>query len=179
VQRAHIKEQIYRMILGGNSYPDIMKFMHMPERSFYRYLSEIKMEEKTFLDSISPEEIAWQLRLMRDGLREDIQRMVVISSDPANRNAVAAQHLASEIRCTIPKIYTEEIISLIRTKDFPNNELNDKSKRTTMRLVPVKDPETQLPLRYQIARGVQEKAYDELDYPDGDEEDEEEEQEEE
>jgi hypothetical protein len=57
--------------------------------------------------------------------------------------------LASEIRCTIPRIYTDGLISLIKTKGFPNNQLNDESKRTTLRLVEVKDPVTQLPVGHQ------------------------------
>jgi hypothetical protein len=159
LEKAPIKQEIYRKILAGHSYEDIMQYLHMPERTFYRYLTEIKEEEKTFLlsDSISPKEIAWQLRLMRDGLREDIQRMLVISSDPNNRNAVAAQHLASEIRCTLPRLYTEGIVTLLKTKGFPNNELNDESKRTTLRLVEVVEEVKE--------EDLEKKAYDELDYP--------------
>lgn len=181
LEKARIKQEIYKKILEGYSYEDIMEYLHMPERTFYRYLDDIKQEEQTFLtDHISPKQISWELRMMRDGLREDIKRMLAISSDPSNRNAVAAQHLASEIRCTVPKLYVEGLVNMLKTKDFPNNELNDESSRKTMRLVPVKDPETQLPLRYESRvqekekGGEEEEEYDELDGTVEDEQEEEE-----
>jgi hypothetical protein len=168
IEKARVKQEIYSKILEGHSYADIMRFMHMPERTFYRYLDAIKAEESSAIlqGTLDKKELAWQIQLCRDGLREDMQRMLVIAADPTNRLAVAAQHLAGEIRCTILKSYVEGPITMIQTKGFPNYlPLNDEENRTKLRLLPIKDPDTQMVTGYRLVKEKEEdKEYDELDY---------------
>ena len=109
--------------------------------------------------------------------KEDMKRMLAISSDPNNKNAVAAQHLASEIRCIVLKTYVESPLSLIKTKGLPDNQLNDESKRKTLRIVPIKDPQTQMVIGHrpsQVGEESEEEEediqyYDELDGDDDEE----------
>jgi hypothetical protein len=176
-ERMRTKQEIYNMILDGHTYESIMQYMRISERSFYRYLDIIFAQEKDLLlnESANLEEIRRQQKLCRDGLREDMQRMITISNNPEHKLAVEAQHLASEIRCTILKTYVEPLSALAHSHTFRHNALAGEGS-TGVRLRLVKDPVTQLPLRYQIVEREEADSSTEEQEEDYEEEEEEEEQ---
>ena len=152
-----IANEIYNEILAGHTYTSITQHYCISERTFYRYLDIIFANEDAILsEADSIKEMKRQQKLCRDGLREDMQRMLVISSDPNHRLAVEAQHLASEIRCTILKTYAESPSALAHNHTFRHIPFTDNKGNTGLRLVEIKDPVTRLPLKYEVMSGSSE-----------------------
>jgi hypothetical protein len=75
-----------------------------------------------------------------------------IANNPAAdwKARVAAHHLAAEIAATLPKLYHQAPILLSERHRFPINNPFVSSGSTGIRLVEVKDPETEQVIRHKI-----------------------------
>jgi hypothetical protein len=127
IEKARIKQEIYNKLLEGYSYPNIMEYMHMPERTFYHYLSAIKEEEKGFLvDTISKEELSWQIQLCRDRLLADRSQLKEWVKDSNFKEKVEATHLASELSSAVLRLHIYGPSYFSRYSSSNNNNNNNK-----------------------------------------------------
>lgn len=111
VERTRLMSHMRELILDGQPYKAIMEQLHMPEKTFYRYLSAIfAVDRRLLVENVSADEIMNQVIICRDRLLAQRHRIL---EDIANNKAadfkscVAAHHLAGEISAIVLKLYSE------------------------------------------------------------------------
>lgn len=123
LEKARLKQQIYNLILDGHTYQSIMNKLHIPERTFYRYIQAIEAEEKDFLkESISREVLRFQYRLCRDRLLADrLEINEWLKQNPESKDRAELKNLSAEIAAAICRIYNEGPAVLLSHSAIPDN----------------------------------------------------------
>ena len=68
IRRLHLIIEITRMVGHGRSYREIMDTLGIPERSFYRYLSQAFEHDRQLLAEQDKDKLALELSILHDGL---------------------------------------------------------------------------------------------------------------
>jgi AraC-like DNA-binding protein len=107
-ERMRTMQDIRKLIIEGYPYDAIMEQLHIPHRTFYRYLSALFEDDRCLLaENVSDEEILNQMAITRDCLLEQRRNLLEMTRDPnidpADR--ISAHHLIAEIAAAVRRIY--------------------------------------------------------------------------
>jgi hypothetical protein len=69
------------MVGQGRSYREIMNILGIPERSFYRYLSQAFEHDRQLMQEEDKNNLALELRVFHDRLTNAYRRLVLITSN--------------------------------------------------------------------------------------------------
>ena len=100
LERTRTMQDIRNLIIEGYPYNVIMEQLHIPHRTFYRYLSALFEDDRRLLaENVSDEEFLNQMAIARDRLLEQRRDLLEMARDPyidpADR--ISAHHLIAEI----------------------------------------------------------------------------------
>jgi hypothetical protein len=101
--------EIRRRIITDHSYNDIMRDLHLSERTFYRYRDAVFAHDREQMRKLNDEEVLNQLAILRDRCNTFYQESRKIANDSSleAHARVDALHLAGEYALLIFKTYTE------------------------------------------------------------------------
>jgi hypothetical protein len=101
--------EIRRRIITDHSYNDIMRDLHLSERTFYRYRGAVFAHDREQMRKLNDEEVLNQLAILRDRCNTFYQesRKIANNSSLEAHARVDALHLAGEYALLIFKTYTE------------------------------------------------------------------------
>jgi hypothetical protein len=105
------------MVARGRSYREIMDILDIPERYFYRYLSQAFEHDRQLMQERDKDNLALELRILNDRLTNAYRRLVLIASnnDVSAKDRINAEACACELAVAIAKLAFEGPIIL---KDF-------------------------------------------------------------
>jgi hypothetical protein len=117
IRRLHLIIEIRRMVGHGHSYREIMGTLGIPERSFYRYLSQAFEHDKQLLAEQDKDKMALELSILHDRLTSTYRRLTLIASNEniAAKDRIDAEAASCEVALAIVKLAFEGPIVL---KDF-------------------------------------------------------------
>jgi hypothetical protein len=97
------------MVGNGRSYREIMDTLGIPERSFYRYLSQAFEHDSQLLQEQDKNNLALELRVPHDRLTNAYRRLVLIASneDISAKDRISADAAACEVAVAITKLTFE------------------------------------------------------------------------
>jgi hypothetical protein len=105
------------MVARGRAYREIMDTLDIPERSFYRYLSQAFEHDKQLLQERDKNNLALELRVLHNRLTNAYRRLTLIASNESivAKDRIDAQAASCEVALAITKLAFEGPIVL---KDF-------------------------------------------------------------
>jgi hypothetical protein len=117
IRRQRLLIKIRRMVGNGRSYREIMDTLGIPERSFYRYLSQAYEHDRQILQERDKDNLALELRVLHDRLTSAYRRLLLIASngDISAKDRTNADAASCEVALAIAKLSFEYPIIL---KDF-------------------------------------------------------------
>jgi hypothetical protein len=117
IRRMRLITEIRHMIGNGRSYREIMDTLGIPERSFYRYLSQAFEHDKLLMQEQEKDNLALELRILHERLTNAYRRLVLIASNEnvSARDRIDADAASCEVAVAIAKLAFEGPIIL---KDF-------------------------------------------------------------
>jgi hypothetical protein len=117
IRRLRLIIEIRRMVGQGCSYREIMDTLGIPERSFYRYLSQAYEHDKQLLMEQERDNLALELGILHDRLTSTYRRLVLIASNEnvSAKDRIDAEAASCEVALAIVKLAFEGPIVL---KDF-------------------------------------------------------------
>jgi hypothetical protein len=89
IRRLHLIIEIRHMVGNGRSYREIMDTLGIPERSFYRYLSQAFEHDRQLLAEQDKDKLAPELSILHNRLTSAYRRLTLIAS---NENNIAAKY---------------------------------------------------------------------------------------
>jgi hypothetical protein len=107
-ERMRIMQDIRNLIIEGHPYNVIMEQLHIPRRTFYRYLSALFEDDRRLIaENVSDEEFLNQMAVARDRLLEQRRDLLEMTRDPNIDPAdkISAHHLIAEIAAAVLRIY--------------------------------------------------------------------------
>jgi hypothetical protein len=109
--------EIRRMVGNGKSYREIMDTLGIPERSFYRYLSQAFEHDRQLLQERDKDKLALELSILHDRLTSAYRPLTLIASNEniAAKDRIDAEAASCEVALAIVKLAFEGPIVL---KDF-------------------------------------------------------------
>jgi hypothetical protein len=93
IRRLHLIIEIRRMVGNGRSYREIMDTLGIPERSFYRYLSQAFEHDRLLMQEQDKDKLALELSILHDRLTSAYRRLTLIAS---NENIAAKDRIDAE-----------------------------------------------------------------------------------
>jgi hypothetical protein len=75
IRRLHLITEIRHMVGNGRSYREIMDTLGIPERSFYRYLSQAFEHDRQLLAEQDKDKLALELSILHDRLTSTYRRL--------------------------------------------------------------------------------------------------------
>src|SRR5688572_30980786 len=119
-------QDIRKLIIKGYPYNVIMEQLHIPHRTFYRYLSALFEDDRRLLaENVSDEEFLNQMAVARDRLLEQRRDLIEMArnpnTDPADR--ISAHHLIAEIAAAVLRLYEGGPALLSQRHAFPRTSL--------------------------------------------------------
>jgi hypothetical protein len=105
------------MVGNGRSYREIMDTLGIPERSFYRYLSQAFEHDRQLLAEQDKDKLALELSILHDRLTSTYRRLTLIASNDnvSAKDRINAEACACEVALAIVKLASEGPIVL---RDF-------------------------------------------------------------
>ena len=105
------------MVGHGRSYREIMDTLGIPERSFYRYLSQAFEHDRQLMQEQDKNNLALELRILHDRLTSAYRRLMLIASNEefSAKDRIDAEAASCEVALAIAKLAFEGPIVL---KDF-------------------------------------------------------------
>jgi hypothetical protein len=104
------------MVGNGRSYREIMDTLGVPERSFYRYLSQAFEHDRQLLAEQDKDKLALELSILHDRLTSAYRRLVLITSnekeDISARDRINVEAAACGVALAITKLAFEGPIVL-------------------------------------------------------------------
>jgi hypothetical protein len=102
------------MVGNGKSYREIMDTLGIPERSFYRYLSQAFEHNRQLLAEQDKDKLALELSILHDRLTSAYRRLTLIASNEniAAKDRIAAEAASCEVALAITKLAFEGPIVL-------------------------------------------------------------------
>jgi hypothetical protein len=136
-------QDIRNLIIEGYPYNVIMEQLHIPHRTFYRYLSALFEHDRRLLaENVSDEEFLNQMAIARDRLLEQRRDLLEMARDPEidDQARINAHHLVAEISAAVLRIYEGGPAILSQRHAFPSTSLTGP-ETTGVRLVLKKNKE--------------------------------------
>jgi hypothetical protein len=93
IRRLCLITEIRRMVGNGQSYREIMDTLGVPERSFYRYLSQAFEHDRQLLAEQHKDKLVLELSILHDRLTSAYRRLTLIAS---NENIAAKENLRQD-----------------------------------------------------------------------------------
>jgi hypothetical protein len=117
IRRLRLITEIRHMVGHGRSYREIMDTLGIPERSFYRYLSQAFEHDRQLLAEQDKDKLALELSILHDRLTSAYRRLMLIASNEkiAAKDRIDAEAASCEVALAIVKLAFEGPIAL---KDF-------------------------------------------------------------
>ena len=117
IRRMRLIIEIRRMVGNGRSYREIMDTLGIPERSFYRYLSQAYEHDKQLLMEQERDNLALELGILHERLTSAYRRLVLIAGNEnvSAKDRIDAEAASCEVALAIVKLAFEGPIVL---KDF-------------------------------------------------------------
>jgi hypothetical protein len=117
IRRLHLITEIRRMVGNGRSYREIIDTLGIPERSFYRYLSQAFEHDKQLLMEQERDNLALELGILHERLTSAYRRLVLIAGNEnvSAKDRIDAEAASCEVALAITKLAFEGPIVL---KDF-------------------------------------------------------------
>lgn len=150
-ERMRTMQDIRKLIIEGYPYDAIMEQLHIPHRTFYRYLSALFEDDRRLLaENVSDEEILNQMAITRDRLLEQRRDLLEMTRDPnidpADR--ISAHHLIAEIAAAVLRIYDSGPARLSQRHTFPRTSLTGPGTTGLKLLIKKKNEEEELDKEY-------------------------------
>jgi hypothetical protein len=103
--------EIRRLLVDGYSYDQIMCDLHIPRRTFSRYLNLLFEEDKKQLNQLNQSEVIHQFLVMKERLSTQYRESEQLAKDSSINGMarVKARNLASELAVAIFKLYNGDI----------------------------------------------------------------------
>jgi hypothetical protein len=97
------------MVGQGRSYREIMDTLGIPERSFYRYLSQAYEHDKQLLAEQERDNLALELGILHERLTSAYRRVTLIDSNEniAAKDRIDAEAASCEVALAITKLAFE------------------------------------------------------------------------
>ena len=117
IRRLHLIIEIRRMVGNGRSYQEIMDTLGIPERTFYRYLSQAHEHDKQLLMEQERDNLALELGILHERLTSAYRRLILIAGNEnvSAKDRIDAEAASCEVALAITKLAFEGPIVL---KDF-------------------------------------------------------------
>jgi hypothetical protein len=117
IRRLRLITEIRHMVGNGRLYREIMDTLGIPERSFYRYLSQAFEHDRQLLAEQDKDKLALELSILHDRLTSTYRRLTLIASNEniAAKDRIDAEAASCEVALAITKLAFEGPIVL---KDF-------------------------------------------------------------
>jgi hypothetical protein len=115
IRRLRLIIEIRRMVGNGRSYREIMDTLGIPERSFYRYLSQAFEHDRQLLAEQDKDKLALELSILHDRLTMHISAVVTLVANNENIAAkyrIDAEAASCEVALAITKLAFEGPIVL-------------------------------------------------------------------
>jgi hypothetical protein len=114
IRRLYLIIEIRHMVGHGRSYREIMDTLGVPERSFYRYLSQAYEHDRQLLAEQDKDKLALELSILHDRLTSAYRRLTLIASDEniAAKYRIDAEAASCEVALAIVKLAFEGPIAL-------------------------------------------------------------------
>lgn len=125
-ERMRTMQDIRKLIIEGYPYDAIMAQLHIPHRTFYRYLSALFEDDiRLLVENVTDEEILNQMAITRDRLLEQRRDLLEMTRDPNTDPAdrISAHHLIAEIAAAVLRIYDSGPARLSQRHAFPRTSL--------------------------------------------------------
>jgi hypothetical protein len=103
------------MVGNGRSYREIMDTLGIPERSFYRYLSQAFEHDRQLLAEQDKDKLVVELSIFHDRLTSAYRRLTLIASNEniiAAKDRIDAEAASCEVALAIVKLAFEGPIVL-------------------------------------------------------------------
>jgi hypothetical protein len=107
--------EIRHMVGNGLSYREIMDTLGIPERSFYRYLSQAFEHDRQLMAEQDKDKLALELSILHDRLTSAYRRLTLIASNENNiaaKDRIDAEAASCEVALAIVKLAFEGPIVL-------------------------------------------------------------------
>jgi hypothetical protein len=120
IRRVRLIIEIRRMVGNGQSYREIMDMLGIPERTFYRYLSQAYEHDKQLLMEQERDNLALELGILHERLTSTYRRLMLIASNEnvSAKDRIDAEAASCEVALAIVKLAFEGPIVL---KDFASH----------------------------------------------------------
>jgi hypothetical protein len=115
-----------------------MEQLHIPHRTFYRYLAALFEDDRRLIaENVSDEEFLNQMAVARDRLLEQRRDLMEMARDPhiGAADRISAHHLAAEISAAVLRLYEGGPAILSQRHAFPRTSLTGPGT-TGLKLVP-------------------------------------------
>jgi hypothetical protein len=114
IRRLYLITEIRRMVGNGRSYHEIMDTLGVPERSFYRYLSQAFQHDRQLLMEQERDNLALELGILHERLTSAYRRLVLIASNEnvSAKDRIDAEAASCEVALAIVKLAFEGPIVL-------------------------------------------------------------------
>jgi hypothetical protein len=150
-ERMRTMQDIRKLIIEGYPYDAIMEQLHIPHRTFYRYLSALFEDDRRLVaENVSDEEILNQMAITRDRLLEQRRDLLEMTRDPNTDPAdrISAHHLIAEIAAAVLRIYDSGPARLSQRHAFPRTSLTGPGTTGLKLLIKKKNEEEELDKEY-------------------------------
>jgi hypothetical protein len=109
IRRLRLITEIRRMVGNGQSYREIMDTLGVPERSFYRYLSQAFEHDRLLMQERDKDNLALELSILHDRLTSAYRRLTLIASNEniAAKDRIDAEAASCEVALAIVKLAFE------------------------------------------------------------------------
>src|SRR5687768_3963397 len=131
-ERMRTMQEIRNLIIEGYPYNEIMEQLHVPHRTFYRYLSALFEDDRCLLaENVSDDEFLNQMAIARDRLLEQRRDLLEMARDPniGASDRISAHHLIAEIAAAALRLYEGGPALLSQRHAFPRTSLTGPGTR--------------------------------------------------
>lgn len=148
-RRTQAMIEIRRLLVDGYSYDQIMHDLHIPRRTFSRYLNLMFEEDKKQLNQINQSEVLHQFLVLRERLNTQYRETEQLAKD-SSVNGIArvkARSLASELAFVIFRLYTEMSPALIAAQlpiDNNHQQRQQPQQQSQQKKIPPLPPPSSL-----------------------------------
>jgi hypothetical protein len=114
IRRLRLITEIRHMVGNGCSYREIMDTLEIPERSFYRYLSQAFEHDRQLMQEQDKDKLALELSILHDRLTSTYRRLILIAGNEniAAKDRINAEAASCEVALAITKLAFEGPIVL-------------------------------------------------------------------
>jgi hypothetical protein len=114
IRRLRLITEIRHMVGNGRSYREIMDTLGIPERTFYRYLSQAFEHDRQLLMEQEKDNLALELGILHERLTSAYRRLTLIAGNEnvSAKDRISAEAASCEVALAITKLAFEGPIVL-------------------------------------------------------------------